>query len=461
MPCSYNWPYQSINFSFGQACFCTSTDDSTTNNTRLAWGTNFGFLGQDLYLVHGSQDLGGPDPNTFAPGWPRKSYSTFIVLGLHSLLPVEAQVTQVERVQLTTLSATIGSVLTSGPAGVNRTDAVTYAPAGWNHVYAAWAVQAAGNQVDVNFNAAGGALVNPLVIVSGWTSGGLPGAVRFNGASLVQDVDYFPSARAGSQELWITLNRTLAGPTNRLEVLPPTAPPAPPFDLDGRDDLAIYRGTTGQWIITRSLDALTSTITWGDPALADKPVSADFDGDGQGDVAVYRGATGQWFVLLSTGGVSILTWGDPAQQDVPVAADFDGDGRADITVYRGLTGQWFVLRSTGGVILLTWGDPALLDVPVPADYDGDGRADIAVYRRVTGQWFVLGSGGGVIILTWGDPAQQDVPVPADYDGDGRTDIAVWRRSDGNWFVIRSAGGVSIVNTGAPLAGDQPVPLRRR
>jgi hypothetical protein len=218
MPCDFNWPYQSINFSLNPF-----TPAEPTNNTRLAWGTNFGFLGQAQYLTHGSAFFGGPRPDTFAPGWPKKSYSAFVVLGLHSANPVGAQVAQIEAAQTTTLTTTVGSVVTTGPAGVNRADTVAYAPAGWNHVYAAWALRAAANRVDVNFNAGGGVLAKPLVIVSNWTTGALPVTVRLNGVTLALDVDYFPSPRTDAQELWITVNRPLAGATNRLEIL--AAPP--------------------------------------------------------------------------------------------------------------------------------------------------------------------------------------------------------------------------------------------
>ena len=131
MPCDFNWPYQSINYSLGGG--------GATNNTRLAWGANFGWLGQQNYFTHGSAFWGGPLANTTANGWPRKSYSTFIVLDRHSLDPVAAQLAEIETVQSTTASTLIGSVRTTGPAGVNRPDNTTYAPAGWNHVRAAWA----------------------------------------------------------------------------------------------------------------------------------------------------------------------------------------------------------------------------------------------------------------------------------------------------------------------------------
>ncbi len=212
MPCAFNWPYQSVNYSLSGA-------SGTTNNTRLAWGTNFGFLGQAQYPIHGSDFYGGPlAGNPRASGYPRKGFSAFIVLGTNSSDPVGQQVAQVEVVQNTTLTAALGSVQITGPAGVNRPDSVTYSPAGWNHVYAAFALSAAANRLDANFNVGAGALLNPLLIVSNWTAGA-PLSVRFNGALLSADVDYFASPRAAQNELWLTLNRSLSGAVNRLEVL--------------------------------------------------------------------------------------------------------------------------------------------------------------------------------------------------------------------------------------------------
>ncbi|TDR42456.1 hypothetical protein DFR29_10839 [Tahibacter aquaticus] len=211
MPCDYNWPYQSINYSFGGV-------NTPTNNTRLAWGTNFGFLGQTSYYVHGSAYWGGPLPNATAAGWPRKSYSTHIVLGTHSTDPVGAQVGQVETMQSLTATASIGSVATSGPAGAGRVDTIAYAPAGYDPVYAAVTFNAAGNALDANIAVGSGTLRKPLLVVRGVTA--YPATLRFNGAVLVLDVDYFPSLRSSPNEIWITLNRDLSGAANRVELLP-------------------------------------------------------------------------------------------------------------------------------------------------------------------------------------------------------------------------------------------------
>ena len=154
-----------------------------------------------------------------AAGWPRQSYSTHIVFGTHSGDPVGAQVGQVEALQSVSLSAAVGSIATSGPAGINRPDSRTYAPAGYDPVYAALTFVAAGNALDANIGVgAGRTLRKPLLVVRGVTA--YPATVRLNGATLVRDTDYFPSLRAGANELWLTLNRDLAAGANRLELLP-------------------------------------------------------------------------------------------------------------------------------------------------------------------------------------------------------------------------------------------------
>ncbi|MCK9539326.1 hypothetical protein [Dokdonella sp.] len=215
MPCDYNWPFQSINYElYG----------GPTQNARLAWGTNFGFLGQAQYRIRGNAAYGGGalalpgDPH--AAGWPKQSYATWIVLGTHSGDPVGRQVAAMEAVQTATLSATLGSVATQGRRGVADPSTMSYQPAGYDPVYAALTFNAAGNRLTGNIALAGGASVeHPLVVLRGYT-GALPATVRLGGVALVRDVDYFPSLRADAGELWITLARSLAGASNSLEIMP-------------------------------------------------------------------------------------------------------------------------------------------------------------------------------------------------------------------------------------------------
>ena len=216
MPCDYNWPYQSINYSL------TGTNGAT-NNTRLAWGTNFGFLGQQAYKVRGNAEYGGGalalPGNPTAPGWPKKSYSTWIALGTHSSNPVGADVADVEAAQTLTLTAQVGSVAANGPAGVADAGLRAYVPAGWDSVYGALTFIAAGNRLDANIKVGSGTLRHPLLVVRGFSGGTYP-RLSLNGQQLTMDQDWLPSLRPGSNELWITLNRDLSGATNRVVITP-------------------------------------------------------------------------------------------------------------------------------------------------------------------------------------------------------------------------------------------------
>lgn len=212
MPWQDSWPYQANAWSLN-----TATPNAGSNNTRLTWGTQYGFLGQGSYESNTNTAPGDNGP--MRSGWPRQSYSVYIVLGAHSTDPVGAQLAEVEAMQTLTLTTTIGSVATSGAAGVDRPDATTYAPVGVDPVYGALTFNAASNRLDANIAVGSGSLRHPLLVVRGYTAA-LPTTVRLGGATLARDVDYFPSLRAGTSELWITLNRNLSGTVNRLEIAP-------------------------------------------------------------------------------------------------------------------------------------------------------------------------------------------------------------------------------------------------
>lgn len=216
MPCDYDWPFQSINYELG---------GGATRNARLAWGTNFGFLGLQQYRIRGNAWYGGGGNGTALPGdptasgWPKKSYSVWIVLGTHGGDPVAAQRRDVETIQSLTLGASVGTVALQGPSGVADASPATYQPAGYDPLRGALTFQAAGNRLDANIAVGAGTLAHPLVIVRGYGAA-LPATVTLGGATLTRDVDYFPSLRAAASELWITFDRDLAGATNRLQIEP-------------------------------------------------------------------------------------------------------------------------------------------------------------------------------------------------------------------------------------------------
>ena len=155
-------------------------------------------------------------------------------------------------------------------------------------------------------------------------------------------------------------------------------------------------------LVARAVDAA------GNLAAASAPLSlqvitapGDYFGDGVGDLALFRPTTGQFLITQANGANSelVASFGGKAG-DIPIQGDFDGDGKIDPAFYRPSTGTWYIDRSLLGPEVVQLGQPNV-DIPVPGDYDGDGLADIAVYRPTTGQWIIARSTAGPEVVTFG------------------------------------------------------------
>jgi hypothetical protein len=186
------WPYQMTQYEL----------PFETQSHRLAWGMSYGAVGQTKVAAAFGKPLSG---------YPYQSYSVSVVIGAHSLHPVDAQVAEIEAVQHTALSATVGTVAASGPAGLGRTDRQTFTPKGFNPIYGVWEVAAESGAATVSFDVAQGSLTNPIVLLTGFTAAAAPAHVRLAGRELTADSDYFATVDTMGKRLWLTLNATLAG----------------------------------------------------------------------------------------------------------------------------------------------------------------------------------------------------------------------------------------------------------
>jgi hypothetical protein len=205
MPENWNCPFQ-LNAYEGYA------------GEKMAWGSNYGFVGNNAYA---------PLVGAARSGRPRQGYATYIILNKHSDGLTDGMIGSMEAVQQTTLTASTGSVVTSGPGYAGLAATQTYQPAGWDPVRGAWRVTAgASNQAAFNFAVAAGTQVRPLIIIGNYGAAGPPGTLTFNGATLTLGTDYAASVNDPANELWVTLKRNVSGGTNGV-TLGAAAPPPP------------------------------------------------------------------------------------------------------------------------------------------------------------------------------------------------------------------------------------------
>ena len=206
-PCTSHWAYQLIQYSIANAT-------QTTSNKRLAWGADWGSLGNSSFTSSNGY---------IVSGYPKVSYSVHIVLDPHTGNPTQAIALQAKTASLTTLTASDGTVRTSGIAGVGRTDTVTYSPPGFSPIFGTWEVNAAAttNNLTLSFavdSTAPSTLDNPIIVVNNYTRTTAPTQVLLNDTVLVANRDYFVSLRPDQSQLWITLNKKLAG-TNSFKIV--------------------------------------------------------------------------------------------------------------------------------------------------------------------------------------------------------------------------------------------------
>jgi hypothetical protein len=203
MPVTWNWPYQINQY---ELCIDdVSCINDTTNSHRLAWGANYGAVGSPNYNAYG-------DDKTLS-GYPYQSYSVFMVLGKYTDTPVFSQVSEIETVQATKLSATVGSIPTQGLAGTARTDTTTLAPAGYDHRYSMWLADAANDAVTFKVVLPTGSLGNPVLAIRNYNKTTEP-QITQDGRTLTSGVDYFSSVDSVHKTAYVTFHNGWTGTQN-------------------------------------------------------------------------------------------------------------------------------------------------------------------------------------------------------------------------------------------------------
>ena len=250
--CVWDWPFQSIENNFYGGANVLPT--APTNGRRFAWGAKLGAIGRSTYSNY---------VNVTVTQAQAKSYSTFVVLGENSagVNPVADQVNELQRILKTaspiTATASVGTLATSGPAGIGRSDTQAYTRPGYNPVYSTWDVSASANKATLNWVAAGAdSLKNPVVRLLDYSVGTAPTSATFDGATLVADTDYLASVDTATGTLWVTLLRTVSGASNTLAINAAAVVPACSMDIDGDGQV---HATTDGLIIMRAMLGMRDT----------------------------------------------------------------------------------------------------------------------------------------------------------------------------------------------------------
>ena len=183
------------------------------------------------------------------------------------------------------------------------------------------------------------------------------------------------------------------------------------FNGDGSDDFAVFRPSTGTWLVSCSsvtnCPGGTLTVPWG--TAGDIPVPADYDHDGTTDYGVWRPSNGSWYVRNGATGATLVNgvaWGQFG--DCPIAARLaaDGPGTMQLNVWRPSNGVWYYGRSFAGTGGAAFAFGTYGDIPFAPDMDGDGDGDFVVFRPSTGTWYGVAPN---FSITWGQPG--DIPAP--------------------------------------------------
>ena len=191
---------------------------------RLTWGTNFGAIGgfNEWWMDASSyKDFRkhADDSRTTGNKGMFLAYSIWDVFGTHTGGykggSVGKMVTQMENIQLATLTASIGTVISSGPAGIQGIGATfttvpttNYVPTGYNHIYATWEANATNNLATVTLTpTVNKPIEKPVFVINNYNLSTI-NPIKIDGIVGTPNVDYFTSLDTTTHKLWITVNKT-------------------------------------------------------------------------------------------------------------------------------------------------------------------------------------------------------------------------------------------------------------
>jgi hypothetical protein len=211
LPCTSGWPYQLMNFDWDPTSGKPANE--ATGTKLIAWGSPYGWLGSDSFDLF--------DFSAAVDGRGERSYATFIVLGPKVRFnqgnesgDVAIAIKAIEALSAATITnVNPGSLVTQVAKGPGATQ-MKRITNGYNDSYAAYYLNANGNQVTFTFTPAVGTFVKtPIFVVQNYTAQQLP-KITVDGhlitVNIGSDAEAFVSLNPATHELWVTLNITIS-----------------------------------------------------------------------------------------------------------------------------------------------------------------------------------------------------------------------------------------------------------
>jgi large repetitive protein len=200
-----------------------------------------------------------------------------------------------------------------------------------------------------------------------------------------------------STATWVVYRSTQNGSAFKFGTPGSSLPIVGNFDGPGATQYGVFDVVNGigVWTLTSPNSGVRQ---YGFGATGDIPLTGDFDGVGYDQMAVYRPSTGQFIVFVPANGnqpASVHVAATMQPNQIPVPGRYDDlyyfvnhlPYKTEPAVYDPNTGVFTIARPAGSY----FPNQAVFqagDIPVPADYAGVGWTIPGVYRPSTGQFLV-------------------------------------------------------------------------
>ena len=155
--------------------------------------------------------------------YPVNAWSHNVLIDRYSDSGLTNLVADTDRAYGCTLTASVGSVIVSGPRGpgsyvapaTGSMPTVTYSRPGLDFVYRAWTLQASAGAVTASLAVPAGGLDRPTFIFKGVSA--VPCLFQLDGVAQMNGTDYFGSLDVGQSLYYVTFNKAFAAGTRNLQ----------------------------------------------------------------------------------------------------------------------------------------------------------------------------------------------------------------------------------------------------